>query len=103
MRVLKLFFIVSFITIIAACSKENVVEKAKETPINIQKKLYVKNGILVFNSEKSFDKTLEKVNKMADDERKNWEINLGFKSFVRTLSEIEDDQILHQEKFAHLF
>ena len=98
----KVTKLLTFIFIMAmffsACQKEQL----KEITTTTHKELYVQNGILVFNSEESFDETIEKVNRMGDSERKIWEENLGFKSFDRFVSEIQDTQIAYQEKFAHL-
>lgn len=92
-----LFFILAIL--ITSCTKENLINNQLTEPIDEPKSLYVHNGILVFDSEETFNRTLEEINKMDDSERKNWEECLGFKSFNRAISEADKEQIAYQEKF----
>lgn len=100
MKVLKSIFIVTLVAILASCSKQEFVNQIKDEPKNDPQKLFVRNGILIFDSEESFNQTLEKVNKMGVIERRDWEEKLGFKSFERFVSEIIDDQILYEERLV---
>jgi len=58
--------------------------------------------MLVFNSEETFESTVELLDNMSVQERKIWEENLGFKSYDRLIHEIIDAEIAYTNKFENL-
>lgn len=96
MKKTKKILIILTLLLIVSCTKESLTENNKIVP----QKIYVHNGILVFDTKESFVEILDKINKMSIDERENWEEKLGFKSFDRTISEIFKDQFIHQERIS---
>ncbi|MDF1548813.1 MAG: hypothetical protein P1P88_13395 [Bacteroidales bacterium] len=102
MKIHKLFFIIFVITLITSCTKDDLIDQIKETQIKEHHELFTQNGMLVFDSEESFDASLNKVQNMDYMERKKWEEELGFESFNRAVGEVIDEQISYQAKFASL-
>jgi len=60
------------------------------------------NNILAFKDNTSFEKVVEKVDKMSNEERKTWEKKLGFKSLFTIFEEIDNAEIKFFDKIEKL-
>jgi hypothetical protein len=102
MKKLKMLVMVAMLIAFTACQKENLIEEKQELPQSNVEKIRVEHGMLVFDSKESFLKTMSTVTKMSVTEKKQWEENLGFKSYDRVCHEIVDAEILHNAKYDSL-
>lgn len=67
---------------IVSCNKTEI-QPTGEKIANEQADVYVKNGVLTFNSTEAFTRTIEKINLMTDSELDKWEESLAFTSIRR--------------------
>ncbi|MDF1548812.1 MAG: hypothetical protein P1P88_13390 [Bacteroidales bacterium] len=100
MRKFIFIMLTSILIAFTACQKEDLVEKKTVTTLKT-KPVEVLHGMLVFDSEESFDAKLKEIQNLGNEERKTWEEDLGFKSFDRSISEILDEQAAYEKQFAY--
>ncbi len=83
-----------------SCEKEEVVSKNDSISPSEDGGYSVNNGILVFNTLEAFDKTIDGIANLSDEDRLIWEETVGFKSQRRIVSEIIKAENEHDELCA---
>ena len=101
MKKLNYLMVAVILLLFAACEKTELVKEQPETKIKEQA-ISVQHGMLVFDSQETFDATVEKLEIMTLDERKAWEEELGFKSYQRLIHEIIEAEIVLNDKYESL-
>lgn len=85
----KLFIILCFAGLLASCSDGLIDEQTNQLPVKVE------NGRMVFLNSKVLYETIDKLNFMDDDAKKNWSNQFGFNSFFDLSS--NDESMLDDE------
>ncbi len=92
-----LFLIAITLIVLQSCEKKELIG-LEDTTLQKDKKVYVNNGIPVFQSQEAYSDIINELANKSEIERKQWEESLGFKSLHTIYNELNEVEIALEEK-----